>query len=50
MDLERLPNKKIMLGTEARQKIKEGVEELANVVKVTLGPKGQTVILDLIGS
>ena len=31
---------------DAREKIKAGVTELANVVKVTLGPKGRNVILE----
>jgi len=31
---------------DAREKIKAGVTKLANVVKVTLGPKGRNVILE----
>ena len=38
--------KKIIYGEAARQKILEGVNQLANAVKVTLGPKGRNVILD----
>jgi len=30
----------------AREKLKKGVDKLANTVKVTLGPKGRNVILD----
>jgi len=32
--------------TEAREKLKKGVDTLADAVKVTLGPKGRNVILD----
>ena len=32
--------------TEARSTLKEGVDELANAVKVTLGPKGRNVVID----
>ena len=38
--------KKIIFDTEARDKLKKGVDTLANAVKVTLGPKGRNVILD----
>ena len=38
--------KQIVYGQESRQKIIEGVNQLANVVKVTLGPKGRNVVLD----
>ena len=36
----------IKYDTEARTKMLRGVEQLANVVKVTLGPKGRNVVLD----
>ncbi len=39
-------SKKILFDTEARDKIKKGVDTLADAVKVTLGPKGRNVILD----
>ena len=32
--------------TDARSTLKEGVDELANAVKVTLGPKGRNVVID----
>ena len=32
--------------SEARSKIKAGVDKLANAVRVTLGPKGRNVILE----
>jgi chaperonin GroEL len=38
--------KKIFFDIEARDKIKKGVDTLANAVKVTLGPKGRNVIID----
>jgi len=38
--------KEIKFGTEARAKMLEGVDLLANAVKVTLGPKGRNVVLD----
>ncbi len=39
-------SKLIKYGYEAKQAIKAGVDKSANVVKVTLGPTGKTVILD----
>jgi chaperonin GroEL len=38
--------KQIVYSEEARQQILAGVDQLANCVKVTLGPKGRNVILD----
>ena len=38
--------KQIFFNTEAREKLKKGVETIADAVKVTLGPKGRNVILD----
>ena len=38
--------KEIIFGMDARQKILEGVNTLADAVKVTLGPKGRNAILD----
>ena len=38
--------KDVKFGTEARQKLMNGVDVLANAVKVTLGPKGRNVVLD----
>ncbi len=38
--------KDIFFDTEAREKLKKGVDTLADAVKVTLGPKGRNVILD----
>ena len=39
-------SKLIDYSTSARSTLKEGVDELANAVKVTLGPKGRNVVLD----
>ncbi|MDP4000556.1 MAG: TCP-1/cpn60 chaperonin family protein, partial [bacterium] len=38
--------KKILSGKKARDELKNGVDILANTVKVTLGPKGRNVVLD----
>ena len=38
--------KEIIFDTEAREELKKGVDELANAVKVTLGPKGRNVIIE----
>ncbi len=38
--------KRVLFDTEAREKLKKGVDTLADAVKVTLGPKGRNVILD----
>jgi chaperonin GroEL len=38
--------KEITFDTTARDRIKRGVDKLADAVKVTLGPKGRNVILD----
>jgi len=37
--------KQINFNTDARAKLKEGIDALANAVKVTLGPKGRNVII-----
>jgi chaperonin GroEL len=39
-------SKKIFFDTEARDKIKRGVDTLADAVKVTLGPRGRNVVID----
>ncbi|QTX03293.1 molecular chaperonin large subunit [Candidatus Phytoplasma luffae] len=41
-----MPSKKIIFGKEAREEILKGVDTLANVVKLTLGPKGNNVALE----
>ena len=38
--------KEIKYGIEARKALEEGVNKLANTVRVTLGPKGRNVVLD----
>ena len=38
--------KEIKFNMEARSLMKEGVDALANAVKVTLGPKGRNVVID----
>src|SRR3989344_5349752 len=39
-------SKQILYGEDARKKLQEGVNKLADVVRVTLGPKGRNVLLD----
>ena len=38
--------KDVKFGSEARAKMLEGVDILANAVKVTLGPKGRNVVIE----
>ena len=38
--------KQIVSGEDSRHHIIEGIDQLANAVKVTLGPKGRNVVLD----
>lgn len=38
--------KQIKFGEEARKCLESGVDQLANTVKITLGPKGRNVVLD----
>ena len=38
--------KDIKFNTEAREALKNGVDQLANAVKVTLGPKGRNVVIE----
>ncbi len=41
-----MSGKIIEFGNDARSSLKNGVDKLANAVKVTLGPKGRNVVLD----
>ena len=38
--------KDVKFGSDARAKMLEGVDILANAVKVTLGPKGRNVVIE----
>jgi chaperonin GroEL len=38
--------KELLFSTDARAKLKRGVDHLAEAVKVTLGPKGRNVVID----
>lgn len=38
--------KQIIYGEEARKSLKSGIDQLADTVKITLGPKGRNVVLD----
>ncbi|HXG35706.1 MAG TPA: chaperonin GroEL [Dehalococcoidia bacterium] len=41
-----MPAKQILFDVEARARLKDGVDALANAVKVTLGPRGRNVVLE----
>jgi len=41
-----MPAKMLTFSEEARRSLKEGVDSLADTVKITLGPRGRNVILD----
>ena len=41
-----MSSKRILFGTQAREKIRKGVDTLAEAVKVTLGPLGRNVVLE----
>ena len=41
-----MAQKELKYGSEARKALEEGVNAVANAVKVTLGPKGRYVVLD----
>ena len=38
--------KQIIYGEQARKALQSGIDQLANTVKITLGPKGRNVVLD----
>jgi chaperonin GroEL len=39
-------SKNIIFNTDARERLKSGIDQLANAVKVTLGPKGRNVVIE----
>ncbi len=41
-----MPAKQLLFDEEARRKLKDGVDALADAVRVTLGPRGRNVILE----
>jgi len=41
-----MPAKELVFGVDARAKLKRGVDQLADAVKATLGPRGRNVVLD----
>jgi chaperonin GroEL len=41
-----MPAKELVFSVDARAKLKRGVDQLAEAVKATLGPKGRNVVLD----
>jgi chaperonin GroEL len=38
--------KELLFSTEARAKLKKGIDQLADAVRITLGPKGRNVVID----
>jgi len=38
--------KQILFNEDARKALKRGIDQVADVVKVTIGPKGRNVVLD----
>jgi chaperonin GroEL len=38
--------KELLFSTEARGKLKKGIDQLAEAVRITLGPKGRNVVID----
>src|SRR5881275_1036624 len=38
--------KELLFNTDARARLKKGIDQLADAVKVTLGPKGRNVVID----
>ena len=41
-----MASKKIIFGAEARERIRKGIDILANTVKITLGPRGRNVAFE----
>ncbi|HEV2600686.1 MAG TPA: chaperonin GroEL [Candidatus Babeliales bacterium] len=41
-----MSSKKIVFGVDAREKIRKGIDTLADTVKITLGPKGRNVVFE----
>ena len=38
--------KQILWGDEARKELKSGVDQVANAVRITIGPRGRNVVID----
>jgi chaperonin GroEL len=41
-----MASKELLFSTEARAKLKKGIDQLAEAVRITLGPKGRNVVID----
>jgi chaperonin GroEL len=41
-----MPAKDLLFNQDARASLRQGIDALANAVKVTLGPRGRNVALD----
>src|SRR5947207_7720000 len=39
-------SKQIIFNEEARKKLKAGIDKVADVVRITIGPRGRNVVLD----
>src|SRR5690349_1971201 len=43
---EYMSSKELFFSTESRAKLKKGIDQLADAVAITLGPKGRNVVID----
>src|SRR5919106_3534760 len=41
-----MPSKEILFRADARRALEDGVDRLANAVRITIGPKGRNVVLE----
>src|SRR5688572_16263186 len=41
-----MPSKELRFGADARRALEDGVDRLANAVRITLGPRGRNVVLE----
>src|SRR5512133_449101 len=41
-----MASKELLFSTDARAKLKQGIDQLADAVAITLGPKGRNVVID----
>src|SRR6476660_8050936 len=41
-----MASKELLFSTDARAKLKKGIDQLADAVAITLGPKGRNVVID----
>jgi chaperonin GroEL len=43
-------SKQIIFSEDARRALQRGIDKVANIIKVTLGPRGRTIVLDKSGN